>query len=77
MHLVFVGAGILMKPERFSRGALEVPLCLGSSDLGCVWRSDGGAWRGTARLVSGPGYNNFCGRTGVGLEPRRHGHARW
>ena len=39
-------------------------------------RFDGGAWRGAARLVAGPGYNKyFCGTTGVGLEPRRCGHA--
>ena len=31
--------------------------------------------RRPARIVAGPGYNTFCGTTGVELDSRRDGHA--
>ena len=49
-----------------------VSLGSGSSD---PWPKAHGARRGPARIVAGPGYNTFCGTTGVELDSRRDGHA--
>ena len=59
-------------------------LCLGLGSGSLVLGSfdpcsspHGAAPRGSARLVSGPSYNRFCGTTGVDLESRLIGHASW
>ena len=63
-------------PVMYLCGSPCISVCVslgsGSSD---PWPKAHGARRGPARIVAGPGYNTFCGTTGVELDSRRDGHA--